>query len=103
MSEQGLRAVLLVAGVGSVIVLVNLFGTVGLLVGLAAMAGALIAARPARSRRGVAEVDWWKLLGAGAALVGAGIVLGLALETPGGLLVGVGGALGVIAVALALP
>jgi len=103
MSESKLRAVLLVAGAGSVLVLVNLFGLTGSLVGLAAMAAALVAARGARSRRGVAEVDWWKLLGAGVVLVGVGIPAGLVLETPGGLLAGVGGALGVIAVALALP
>ena len=103
MSGQRLRAVLLVGGAGSVLVLVNLFGVIGLLVGLAAMGGALFASKPARSRRGVAEVDWWKLLGAGTVLVAVGIALGLALETPGGLLVGVGGALGVIAVALAIP
>lgn len=100
---QKLRAVLLAGGAGSVIVLVDLFGVIGLLLGLAAMAGALLASRPARSRRGVAEVDWWKLLGAGSLLVAVGIPLGLALETPGGVLVGVGGALGVVAVALALP
>ena len=94
---------LLVAGAGSVIVLVNLFGVVGLLVGLAAMAGGLFASRPARARRGVAEVDWWKLLGVGVVLVAVGIPLGLGLDTLGGLLAGVGGALGVIAVALALP
>lgn len=103
MSEPQLRAVLLVAGAGSVLVLVNLFGLIGSLAGLAAMAGGLLAARGARSRRGVAEVDWWKLLGAGALLVAIGIPIGEALETPGGLLVGVGGGLGVVAVALALP
>ena len=61
------------------------------------------ASRPARARRGVAEVDWWKLLGAGTVLVAVGIAARRVLETPGGLLAGVGGALGVIAVALALP
>ena len=103
MAEQRLRAVLLVAGAGSVIVLVNLFGLIGSLLGLAAMAGGLAASRAARGRGGIAEVDWWKLLGAGTALVGIGIALGRVLETPGGLLVAIGGALGVIAVALALP
>lgn len=103
MTESRLRAVLLVAGAGSVIVLVNLFGLAGSLAGLAAMAGGLLASRSARGLRGVAEVDWWKLLGAGTALVAVGIPLGLLLDTPGGLLAAVGGAFGVIAVALALP
>jgi hypothetical protein len=102
-SEERLRAALLVAGAGSVIVLVGLFGLIGSLAGLAAMAGGLAGSRAARSRRGVAEVDWWKLLAAGTAMVGIGIALGEILETPGGLLAGVGGALGVISVALALP
>jgi hypothetical protein len=102
-ADERLRAVLLVAGAGSVIVLVNLFGLIGSLVGLAAMAGGLAASRAARTRRGVTEVDWWKLLGAGTLLVAAGIALGELLETPGGLLAAVGAAIGVISVALALP
>ncbi|CAN5498445.1 hypothetical protein BH20ACT15_BH20ACT15_13180 [soil metagenome] len=103
MPEPQLRAVLLVAGAGAVLVLVNLFGLVGSLIGLAAMAGGLLLARPARARRGVADADWWTLLGAGAGLVAVGIAIGQVFETPGGLLVAIGGALGVIAVALALP
>lgn len=103
MTDSALRAALLLAGAGSVIVLVNLFGLVGLLAGFAAMAGGLVASREARSRRGLAEVDWWRLLGAGTALVAVGVPLAELLETPGGLLTGIGGALGVIAVALALP
>ena len=103
MTDERLRAVLLVAGAGSVVVLVGLVGLIGSLLGLAAMAVGLAGSRAARSRRGVAEVDWWKLLGAGTALVGLGIALGEILETPGGLLAGVGGELGVISVALALP
>ena len=103
MTAAQLRAVLLVAGAGAVLVLVNLFGLAGSLVGLAGMAAGLLLARPARSRHGIADVDWWNLLGAGTVLVAVGVPIGLGLETLGGLVAGVGAAIGVIAVALALP
>jgi hypothetical protein len=43
------------------------------------------------------------MLAAGAALVVIGVPLGLWLDTPGGLLAGIGGALVVVGVALGLP
>ncbi|MDP9189358.1 MAG: hypothetical protein M3O25_08930 [Actinomycetota bacterium] len=102
MAEPQLRAVLLVAGAGAVLVLVNLFGTGGALAGLAAMAIAALLSRSA-SRSALGDLDWWRLLAAGTALVAIGIPVGLGLETIGGLLTAAGAALGVIAVALALP
>lgn len=102
MGAPGLRAALLLAGAGAVAVLVNLFGLAGDLAGLAAMALALLLTRRA-PRRGAGEVDWWRMLAAGTALVAVGIPLAEGLETIGGLLTAVGAGLGVVAVALALP
>lgn len=103
MSELQLRAVLLLAGAGSVLVLVGYFGLAGALTGLGAMAVATLLSLRSASHEAPGEVAWWRLLAVGTALVAVGIGIGLGLETLGGLLAAIGAVLGVVAVALALP
>lgn len=103
MTGPGLRVVLLVGGAGAVVVLVGVFGLVGALAGLAAMAAATVLTRRSATASAVSDLDWWRLLGGGTALVALGIGVGFGLESLGGLLAALGAALAVIAVALALP
>ncbi len=103
MPQPRLRALLLVAGAGAVLVLVDLLGTFGALAGLAAMIAGLVLSAVAAPRPGPGVVNWWSLLAVGTALVAVGIPLGLPLETIGGLTAAAGAALAVVAVALALP
>jgi len=98
-----LRAALLIAGVGAVVILVELFDTAGAVAGAALIALGTLLSAPAAPRPGTAVVNWWGMLAAGAALVVIGVPLGLWLDTPGGLLAGIGGALVVVGVALGLP
>ena len=103
MPAARLRVVLLLAGAGAVVVLVDLLGNAGAITGAALMAlGALLSASAA-PRPGRGEANWWALLAAGAALAVIGVPLGLALEGLGGLLAGLGGVLVVAGVALGLP
>jgi hypothetical protein len=103
MPRSRLRAVLLIAGLGAVAVLVGLLGTAGAFAGVGLMLLGTLLSAPTAPRPGRGEVNWWALLAAGTALALAGVPLGLALETPGGLLAGLGGVLVVVAVALGLP
>ena len=103
MPEGPQRAALMVAGAGAVLVLVGLFGLVGSLVGLAALAAGTLLASRVRARRAIGDVDWWRMLAAGSGLVAVGIAVGLGLDSVGGLIEAVGAGLGVVAVALALP
>jgi hypothetical protein len=103
MPRARLRVALLIAGLGAVLVLVDLFGTPGALAGVGLMALGTVLSAPGAPTPGRGEVNWWALLAAGAALALIGVPLGLALETPGGLLAGLGGVLDVISVALGLP
>jgi hypothetical protein len=103
MPQARLRAALLIAGLGAITVLVDLLGSAGAFAGAGLMAlGALLSA-PAAARPGRGEVNWWALLAGGTALALVGVPLGLALETPGGLLAGLGGVVVVAAVALGFP
>jgi len=101
-AEPRLRASLLIAGTGAVLVLIDVAGVPGALAGLGLIALGLLLSSPARRER-TGELDWWRLLAAGAALVAVGIVLGLAVESLGGVLAAAGGVAVVIAVALGLP
>lgn len=103
MPRARLRAALLIAGIGAVVILVDLLGSAGALAGLGLILLGTLLSAPAAPGPGRGDVNWWALLAAGAALALVGVPLELALETPGGLLAGIGGALVVIAVALGLP
>jgi hypothetical protein len=101
-SERTLRLGLGLAGLGAVLVLVNLLGLPGRLVGLGAMvAGVVISAPHAGSGGPIGR--WWNLLAAGAFITLAGIALSLAVDSLGGLLSACGGILVAIAVALGFP
>lgn len=102
MPKARLRAILLAAGLGALLVLVDLLGTGAAAAGAALMAIGALLSYPA-SPRSPDGVNWWALLASGAALAVVGVPLGLLLEAPGGLLAGLGGALVVVAVALGLP
>jgi hypothetical protein len=99
-SERREQALLLLAGLGTVLVFLDL-GLVSNLVGLVAAVAAATAigltARVGPARR------WWPMLGAGAAILLAGFLLSLLADTPGGVLIVVGGTLLVVAAALGFP
>jgi hypothetical protein len=98
-----LRACLLISAAGAVLALINVGGILVAATGLGLMLVGLVLSAPAAPRPGGDAVNWWGLLGAGTALVLAGIPLELVWELGGGLLTAVGGALGVIAAALGVP
>jgi hypothetical protein len=102
LDQPRLRAFLLLAGAGAVVVLIGVLGLAGSLAGLAAMAVGALLTRALRPGPG-SPADWWAMLALGAALVAVGVPLGLAWETPGGLLEVVGAGLGIVAVALGWP
>jgi hypothetical protein len=103
MPEPRLRASLLIAGAGAVLVLIDIAGVAGSLTGLGLIVLGTLLVAPAARLSGHGEVRWWRLLAAGAALAAVGIPLGLALETVGGLLAAAGGALVVVGAALGFP
>jgi hypothetical protein len=101
-SPRGLRAALLLAAAGALLILLGTFGTAVAVAGLcAAIAGTILAA-PYADRPGIVD-GWWVMLGAGALLAAAGVGAGLAVETVGGLLRVLGGGLLAVGVALAYP
>jgi hypothetical protein len=98
-----LRASLLLAAAGGIVLLVGLLGTAGDFSGLGAIAlGTAVSALDAPGR-GRASANWWGLLAAGCLLTAVGVPLELVAETLGGLLAGIGASLAVIAAALGLP
>jgi hypothetical protein len=97
---------LALAGAGAVVVLVPFLSTVVELAGVVAIViGTVLTAPPPSEGRGpeVGGVPWWKLLAAGAVFCVAGLPLSLVLETLGGLLAGIGGALALIGVVFGFP
>ena len=98
-----MRAPLLLAGAGGVLVLVGLLGTAGALAGLAAiLIGAAWSAPGAPHGEGEG-LNWWALLAAGAGLCLLGVPLGLASETIGGLIAALGAGCAVIAAIFGWP
>jgi hypothetical protein len=101
--EGQLRGLLLVAGAGAALALVNLFGVLGSAIGLGLMVFGLVFSAAAAPRSDAPGPNWWGLIGAGVALAVIGVPLGLVWETPGGLLTAAGSALVIVGVALGLP
>jgi hypothetical protein len=99
-AESRLRAILLVAGLGAVIVLMGVGGIAVELVGLALMILATILSAPAAPKSGAGDVNWWALLGLGTLLAAIGIPLALGVELVGGLLTAIGGVFVVVGAAL---
>jgi hypothetical protein len=100
MSHRLLQVALLIAAAGAIVVVVDLFGGAGTVIGLSAAAlGTVLAAPAARGTGG----GWWNALAAGTALCGAGAAVSLASESLGGLLMVLGAVAVIAAAALAFP
>jgi hypothetical protein len=101
-----LNVPLALAGVGAIVVLLPFLGKIPQLCGVVAIVlGTVATAPPPSDRRGpeVAGVPWWQLLAAGALLSVIALPLSLLLDTLGGLLAGIGGALVLIGVVFGFP
>ena len=96
-SEPGrLRGLLVLAAAGAVLVLFSFLGTIPQLIGVALIVvTVLLTARE--------TVGWRRMLVLGAVISALGVPLSLVLETIGGLLAGIGGALVIVAVAFGWP
>jgi hypothetical protein len=103
MSRPRLQALLGIGGIGAALALVGLLGTAGAVVGVVLMALATILTTPAAPSPGSPGLNWWALLAGGTAVAMIGVVLGLALEGPGGLVTAVGGGLVIVGVAFGMP
>jgi hypothetical protein len=99
-SSARLRAALIVAVAGAIVILLGFIGTGAEAGGAAAilLAALLTAGTYAKGSSG-AVVNWWRLLAAGAILAVAGVPLSLVLETIGGLIAGTGAALALVGAA----
>jgi hypothetical protein len=104
-SESGLRALLLLAAAGAVLLLLSFLGTTVGLIGVVAIVVATVLTAPAPDAPGpqVAGVRWWRVLATGAVISVVGLPLSLLTGTVGGLLAAIGGALVVVAVAFGFP
>jgi glucose dehydrogenase len=102
-AEPRLRAFLLIAAAGAVLVLIDVAGTAGALVGLSGMILGTVVTGVAAPAPGSPEVNWWSLVAAGTALTAVGVPLSLGLETVGGLIAAAGGVLVVVGAALGFP
>ncbi len=101
-SERTLQLGLSLAAFGALLVLVNLLGVGGRLAGLAAMIVGVVLTAPFSERGGFAG-RWWTVLAVGTLLALAGIAVGIAVESLGGLLTVAGGVLVAAAVVLSFP
>jgi hypothetical protein len=101
-TSRGLAAALLVTAAGAVLVLLGIFGRGVAVAGVcAAIAGTILCA-PFADRPGIVA-GWWPMLALGALLAAAGVALGFAVESVGGLVRVLGGGLLAVGVALAYP
>jgi len=98
-----LGAALILAGVGALLVLLNLLGAPARIAGLAAMIAGTVLAAPYGDRRSPSVGGWWTMLAIGSALALTGTVLALAVESLGGLVAVLGGSLVAVGVSLGFP
>jgi hypothetical protein len=103
MRKTQLQALLVIAGIGAALALIQLLGVAGGLVGVGLLVVSTILTAPAAPEQGSGGVNWWALLAGGTALVLIGVPLGLALEAPGGLLTAIGGGMAMVGVAFGMP
>ncbi len=97
---------LAIAGIGAIVVLLPFLGTIPQIGGVVAIVLATVITAPPPSERGAAEfagVHWWSLLAAGAVFSVIAVPVELLLDTIGGLLAGIGGALALIGVVFGYP
>ena len=103
MDGARLRAALLIAGLGSILVLVSALGDAGrfTFLGLVAVSAALT--RAAQPGPASGAPNWWRLIAAGMVLLAIGAPLALLTSSPGGLLAVTGAALALVGVVLGMP
>ena len=103
MRKTQLQALLVICGIGAALVLVQLLGLAGGLVGVGLMIFCTILTAPAAPEPDAGGLNWWALIAGGTLLAVIGVPLGLALEGPGGVLTAVGGGLAMVGVAFGYP
>lgn len=96
--NRALQVPLLIAGAGAIVVLLGFFGLIASIAGLLLVAAGTVLSAPAAPAGG-----WWRALAIGALLILVGILVGLLVDTLGGLFTVIGGVMVVAAVALAFP
>jgi len=100
MSARLLRAALLLAGAGAVVVLLGVLGTAAGIAGLGAIIlGSVLAAPAGRGEGG----GWWSLLAAGTLLSVLGALLALVTDSVGGLIALLGGIVVITGAAFGFP
>ena len=103
MTKTQLQALLVIGALGAGLVVVQLLGLAGGLVGVALMAFSTVLTAPAAPEPGARGLNWWALLAGGTALALVGVPLGLLLEAPGGLLAAVGGGMAIVGIVFGYP
>ena len=102
-APRALLVGLLAAGVGAVLVLLDLLGVVATVAGLGAIVLGTILTAPYAERPGAALRSWWTMLALGALVALLGAALELAVQALGGLLAVLGGAAVLAAAFLGYP
>jgi hypothetical protein len=105
-SRRRVEVPLAVAGIGAIVVLLPFLGTIPQICGVVAIVLGTVMTAPPPSERGAPEfagVHWWSLLAAGAVCAVLSVPVELLLDTIGGLLAGIGGALALIGVVFGFP
>ncbi|MGA8803395.1 MAG: hypothetical protein WB866_01795 [Solirubrobacterales bacterium] len=103
MRKTQLQALLVIGGIGAALVLVQLLGLAGGLVGVGLMIFCTILTAPAAPEPDAGGLNWWALIAGGTALALIGVPLALALEGVGGVLAAIGGGLALVGVAFGMP
>jgi hypothetical protein len=103
MTRARLQAILAIGAIGAALVLVNLLGTAGGLIGVGLMILATVLTAPAAPQPASGGINWWALIAAGTALALIGVPLALAVEAIGGLIAAIGGGLVIVGVAFGMP
>ena len=103
MRKTQLQALLVIGGIGAALVLVQLLGLAGGLVGVGLMIFCTILTAPAAPEPDAGGLNWWALIAGGTALALIGVPLALALEGVGGVLAAIGGGLALVGVEFGMP
>jgi hypothetical protein len=103
MTTPRLQAILGIGAIGAALVLVDLLGTTGGLIGVGLMILATVLTAPAAPEQGAEGINWWALLAGGTVLALIGVPLGIAIDSVGGLIAAIGGALAIVGVAFGMP